>query len=519
MEILNYDNDWKFRLSNEAAQIVTLPHDWSIGQKRDPDVIDGHNTGYFPGGLGTYTKQFIADSKWADKKVFIEFEGVYMNSEVFLNGNLLGRHPYGYTGFIYDMSSYLIYGSENELIVTVDNNCQPNSRWYSGSGIYRHVWLRVANLVHVKPLGTYITTPVIEKDSAAVIIVSTVHNTSDADCHIKLNYSIFDLNDQLVCESESTIDIFQGGSREVESQFLIDTPKLWDINSPNLYKLISKLILGESVIDTSVTDFGIRSISVDSIKGFTLNGNLIKLKGGCIHHDNGIIGAASFDRAEERKVDLLKASGYNAVRCAHNPPAPAFLNACDRLGLLVIDESFDCWRIAKTRYDYHTVFEDWWQRDLISMLLRDRNHPSVIIWSIGNEIPEREGESDVYNTCSKLASLVRLIDDTRPVTSALCPGSEWGRTPEYFKSLDIGGYNYLYEKYEKDHELFPERIMAGLESFPYQAYDNWMMVIKHPYVIGDFVWTSIDYIGEVGIGRQVFEDDTPEVRNGLGKYP
>jgi beta-galactosidase len=273
------------------------------------------------------------------------------------------------------------------------------------------------------------------------------------------------------------------------------------------------------VLDRAETTFGIRSIQIDAENGFVLNGQRINLKGGCVHHDNGLLGAESYARSEERKVELLKASGYNAVRCAHNPPATAFLEACDRLGMLVMDEAFDCWRTGKNPGDYHTTFDDWWQRDLDSMLYRDRNHPSIFAWSIGNEVSERFGLSNGAGLARMLAGRVREVDPTRPVTSAINgmhDGRPWELTDAVFSALDLGGYNYQWVQYEPDHERHPQRVMAGTESFPIEAFENWQCVVEHPYVIGDFVWTSLDYLGEAGIGRVHFDGEQAPF---LGVYP
>jgi beta-galactosidase len=271
--------------------------------------------------------------------------------------------------------------------------------------------------------------------------------------------------------------------------------------------------------DTQTTTFGIRSLEFTAEKGFLLNGKPILLKGGCVHHDNGILGAASFPRSEERKVQVHKDSGYNAIRCAHNPPAPAFLDACDRLGMMVIDEAFDCWREGKNIGDYHVAFDDWWQRDLDSMLYRDRNHPSIIAWSIGNEVMERDGAGLGYQVAAMLAERVRQVDPTRPVTAAINGSwrdASWERMDPTFASLDLGGYNYKWEQYRSDHERFPKRIMMGTESFPLEAFENWNEVTENSYVIGDFVWTSLDYLGEAGIGRVHFDGEKFPF---LGGYP
>jgi beta-galactosidase len=299
----------------------------------------------------------------------------------------------------------------------------------------------------------------------------------------------------------------------------LSKPQLWSPETPHLYRLETELCTGDTITDTTETNFGIRSIQVDAEKGFLLNGQPLKMKGGCVHHDNGVMGSAAYDRSEERKVEIHKASGYNAIRTAHNPPSPAFLDACDRLGMLVLDEAFDCWREGKNPYDYHVVYDDWWQRDIDSMVQRDRNHPSVVVWSIGNEVIERDGRSNGAETARRLAERVRFNDPSRPITSAICgnwDGKAWPVTDGVFAALDIGGYNYMYREYRSDHERHPQRVMFGTETFPKEAFENWNSVLELSYVIGDFVWTSLDYLGETGIGRVHFDADKAGF---LGDYP
>jgi beta-galactosidase len=473
-------------------------------------------------GLGRYHKRFTAPEEWRGKKVFIEFEGVYMNAEVWLNGHFLGRHPYGYTSFHYDLTPFLDYGSENLLKVIVDNDCQLNSRWYSGSGIYRHVWLMVAEPVHVGHWGVYVTTPEVAAEMATVRVRTAVENESEAASEAIVRSRVVAPDGTSVGEVEAQAAIDAGGQCETSQDVQVANPQLWSPDTPHLYRLETEVSVGGEVVDTATTVFGIRTLHFDAETGFLLNGHPVKLKGGCVHHDNGVMGAASYDRAEERKVELHKASGYNAIRCAHNPPATAFLDACDRLGMLVMDEAFDCWRDGKNFYDYHVSFDDWWQRDLASMLYRDRNHPSIVMWSIGNELVER-GRPEGARIARQLADYVRAVDPTRPVTAAIngfgfpaWDDATWSRTDGIFMALDVGGYNYRWQRYRPDHEQHPARMMVGTESTPGEAFDNWMSVLELDHVLGDFVWTSLDYLGEAGIGRVRFEEDPPAF---LGEYP
>ncbi len=516
-------------------QPVDLPHDLSIKKPRSADYPSAGGGGFAWSGVVTYRKRFQAPEDWRGQNVLLEFEGVYMNAEVSINHQLVAHHPYGYTSFIVDLSPHLKYGGENELTVVVNNSAQPNSRWYSGTGIYRHVWLRTGGSAHIRPWGVFVTTPVADP------LVSTVQVTTEVSGALQavLRSTVLDAAGTPVARVETPV---QG--EWVQQTLAVRNARLWSVDEPNLYTLVSELMDSEQVVDRETTAFGIRTFTIDAQNGFRLNGVPMKLKGGCVHHDNGLLGAASYDRAEERKIELMKASGYNAIRCAHNPPAPAMLDACDRLGMLVIDETFDCWRMGKNPNDYHLYFEDWWERDTESMVLRDRNHPSIIMWSIGNEVPERTGVSDGYAWAREQADFIRALDPTRPVTSALPflfeemfadpeamaqnvtdmqsmfdpkrfiptdPATDrWGNlTREFNQALDVVGYNYLYPRYDWDGKHFPGRVMAGTETFPFEAYAYWKETERLPYVIGDFVWTSIDYLGESGIGKVTFGEGGP----------
>ena len=533
----DFDHGWRFhpgdppgvpwRDPDESTwRLLDLPHDWSIELERKPDAPSKASGGYFQMGRGWYRKTFEAPETWSGKHVLIEFEGVYMNAEVWLNGNLLGRHPYGYTSFHYDLTPYLKLGAKNVLQVSVDNDCQLNSRWYSGSGIYRHVWLLVAEPVHVAPWGTYVTTPEVTAEQATVSVDTDVVNGGDRPQVVTLWLHIVTPEGVIQASGEASASIEPGEHLTFTQALVLPTPRLWNPDTPSLYSLETEVVVGDTVrsdavADTATTTFGIRTLAFDAANGFLLNGKPTLLRGGCVHHDNGVLGAASYDRAEERKVELLKASGYNAVRCAHNPPAPAFLDACDRLGILVMDEAFDCWREGKNPYDYHTSFPDWWQRDLDSMVLRDRNHPSVIIWSIGNEVGERDGTSDGAEWAHRLAGHIRTLDPTRPVTSAINGfgvghDTRWVNTDPVFAALDVCGYNYQDRQYRSDHARHPDRIMCGTESTAREACQHWLSVKELPYVIGDFVWTSLDYLGEAGIGRTHFD---ATLTSFLGDYP
>jgi beta-galactosidase len=510
---------WR-ELDDTAWPMVRLPHDWSIGLERNPKEPCGSSGGYFPTGRGVYRRTVDAPEAWSGCRILVEFEGVYMNAEVWLNQHFLGRHPYGYTGFVVDLTPHLTLGAGNTLTIAVDNSHQPNSRWYSGSGIYRHVWLLVAGPVHVVHGGIAITTTEVTADTATLHVRTAICNSSGQPQDVTVQCRAVAPDGKAVAQATTGVRLEAGLDREVAQTMQTRGPRLWSPDTPHLYRMETKLMIGADTVDANTTTFGVRSIALDPRRGFLLNGAPLKLRGGCVHHDNGPLGAASHDRAEERKVEIHKASGYNAIRCAHNPPAPAFLDACDRMGLLVIDEAFDCWREGKTAGDYHVAFDAWWQRDLESMIRRDRNHPSVVIWSIGNEVIERDGRSGGAQIARMLADCVRRLDPTRPVTAALChvddSQASWEGTNPVFAALDIAGYNYLWEQYEPDHMRHPDRLMAGTESFPMEAFDNWAAVEANPYVIGDFVWTSLDYLGEAGVGRLLQEDSDTDF---LGGYP
>lgn len=495
------NNDWKFRLGDtpEAAapdfndsgwEQLSLPHDWSIRSGFDVNTPAGNDGGYLPTGTGWYRKLLTVAPGTLDKKRQLYFEGVYMNSEVYVNGELAGGHPYGYSSFYVDITPYLKEG-KNVIAVKADNSQQKNCRWYSGSGIYRNVWLRESNDVHIADWGVRITTPSLHDALIGVELL----NESDRERTLNVAMTIGSTT------KDTRIILKPGEKKEVEQSFILADAKPWSPDSPNLYTADINVSENGKTLDSMQQDFGFRTIEYSAAKGFLLNGEPLLINGSCVHHDNGILGAAAFDRAEWKRAEQLKEAGFNAVRTSHNPPSEAFLNACDKVGLMVIDEAFDGWRDEKNTYDYHTIFDRDWQKDLDAMILRDRNHPSIICWSIGNEVIERD-KIEVVTTAKKLAGRCRELDPTRPVTSAL---ANWGRVWETYDPLaeqhDIVGYNYTIHESEADHQRVPERVMWQTESYPRDAWSNYRKVADHPYIIGDFVWTGMDYIGESGIGR------------------
>ncbi|MEP7107097.1 MAG: sugar-binding domain-containing protein [Ferruginibacter sp.] len=516
----DFDNDWNFHsgaaqggeqsnFDDSKWRKIDLPHDWSIEDLKgthspfNQDAISQVSGGFTTGGTGWYRKTFTVALENKGKKLQIQFDGIYMNSDVWINGQHLGNHPYGYTGFMFDITAYVKFDSPNVIAVEVKNEGQ-NSRWYSGSGIYRHVWLKTMEQIHIAQWGTFITTPEVSNTSAKVYCKTSVVNDTRQDATVIIITKFINASGAEVANAELKQVIAAKQSLEFNQEAVIKNPQLWSCESPALYKAVTATYSNSKLLSTDTISFGIRKISFDVNNGFQLNGKTIKLKGGCFHHDNGPLGAKAYDRAEERKVELLKASGYNAIRCSHNPPSPAFLQACDQLGMLIIEEAFDMWNHGKNPYDYHLFFKDWWKKDIESMVSRDRNHPSVIMWSIGNEIPER-GNAEGAATAKLLADFIKKLDSTRAITSAV-NGLNEDKDP-YFAELDVAGYNYAaggdhLKKgvYAADHTRLPKRIMYGAESYPLEAFDSWMDVIDNPYVIGDFVWTAFDYIGEASIG-------------------
>ncbi len=528
-----FDDAWKFYLgdisgaensayNDKSWKEVDLPHDWSIKNLPGGDSVGQigpfsqeksqgkRATGYVVGGTAWYRKHFTLDKVDKGKIIKILFDGVYMNADFWINGKHLGNHPYGYTPFAYDLTAFLNpSGMDNVIAVQVKNEGR-NSRWYSGSGIYRHVWLTKDLAIHIPQNGVFITTENITANEAKVKVSSEVEKALGGTSQVKIITKIFGPDGKVYQIAETQTKTLSAVNNEFIQNIAIPNPIFWSLESPNLYTAEIQVVADGVVTDVVSVPFGIRTIHFDAKTGFTLNGKTVLLKGGCMHNDNGFLGSATIDRAEERRVELMKAYGFNAIRTAHNPPSKQFLDACDRIGVLVLDEAFDMWEKPKTPQDYHLYFYDWWKKDLESMILRDRNHPSVVFWSVGNEISER-ADSLGFAIRKRLVNEVKMLDPTRPVTEGICefwdhPERKWITLEPAFADLDIGGYNYRRDKYESDHELFPERIMMGTESFPKEAYDYWHQVEKNPWVIGDFVWTAMDYLGEAGLGNSRLVD-------------
>ena len=531
-QLISINNDWKFHLGDvkgaeEKAfddrlwQDVDLPHDWSITLGFDSLAASWNDGGYVQTGIGWYRKTMKLKDNPKDFRSRICFDGVYMKAEVFVNGHSLGVHPYGYTPFSYDITDYLLMNQDNVIAVRVDNSEQKNSRWYSGSGIYRSVSIERYSPIHIEKDGIFITTLRADKSEATIHCEVDVTNETDSEQAVWLGSA---------CNSRDIIAMLPKHKKDGEAvipphsthRFSFDRkipkPKMWSPETPKLYNAefivaaknpaFNVFQLAEPFCDMRNSSFGIRTIEYSADKGFLLNGKPVLFNGGCIHHDNGILGAAAHWTAEARKVLLMKDAGFNAVRTSHNPPSEYFLAACDEYGLLVIDEAFDGWKAGKNAHDYHKYFDEWSKKDVQAMVLRDRNHPSVVCWSIGNEIMERKSPEAV-TIAHNLAEAIHEVDTSRPVTSAL---AAWDRDWEIYDALaaehDIVGYNYLIHKAEGDHQRLPERIIWQTESYPRDAFGNWTKVKENSYILGDFVWTAIDYLGESGIGRWHYKGES-----------
>lgn len=493
---------------DSAWRVVNLPHDWSVEQRFDRNAPAGNDGAYLPTGTGWYRTGLNLPAESVGKKLQLYFEGAYMKSDVYVNGQRAGGHPYGYSSFFVDITPYIKAG-ENTVVVKVDNSMQKNCRWYSGSGIYRNVWLLETDKVHIANYGVRIITP----DLRTAVVKTAVVNESGSD----RNFEIKTVIDGQVKVSPCLLKA--GESKEVEQKFDIAGAKPWSPDSPELYTATVGLEENGRQIDELTQRFGFRTIEWSAEDGLKLNGEAILLNGGCAHHDNGIAGAAAYDRAERHRVEQLKEAGFNAVRTSHNIPSETFLDACDEIGLLVIDEPFDGWREKKNDKDYHLLFDDNWQTDLDIMLMRDFNHPSIFCWSIGNEVIERD-KIEVVTTARKMAARCHEIDPTRPVTSALaCWGRDWTTYDPLAEAHDIVGYNYMIHESESDHRRDPSRVMIQTESYPKDAWSNYRKVKDHSYIIGDFVWTALDYLGESGIGRWYYDGDVPGEHYHRPLYP
>ncbi len=506
---LLFDFGWQFT-HNGTTQAVDLPHDWDIFESPNSGKgATGTGGGWFEAGKGEYRKEFTIDNGQLtidNSLVKLHFEGVYQKAEVFVNGQKAGQHHYGYTPFTVDMTPFLkLKSSENEkmknelneVVVKVDNSEQPNCRWYSGSGIYRHVWLETMPALHIAENGVFVTTPEVSADKAKVQVEVTIQNEGNEDkqCTVEVE------------GQQQQLSLKAGEQKPLVFNYTINNPKLWSPESPYLYTAKASIVAPSGAEGGVSVKFGIRSFSFDAENGFVLNGKKVLINGACIHHDDGVLGARAFDDAEIRKVRQMKEAGFNLIRTSHNPTTRAFLDACDSIGMLVIDEAFDGWRTQKNPFDYSTVIDSCFRQDIHAMVLRDRNHPSIISWSIGNEVIERKDIRVVY-TARQMKQAIHEYDTTRPVTEALCAWDrDWEIYDPHAEVLDVVGYNYMLFKHASDHQRDPKRVIWQTESYPRDAFRNWAVANDFPYVVGDIVWTGLDYLGESGIGRNYYKGE------------
>lgn len=571
MKKIDFNQVWTFcRVGEETVKReVMIPHDAMISEKRTEDSAGGINTGWFEGYDYIYEKEFEIPDEYEKQEISFEFEGVYHNAEVYLNGEKAAYRPYGYTNFYIDADPYLKYGEKNQIRVIAHNADQPNSRWYSGAGIYRPVWMYVRPKQHI--LRNEIRVRTLSVDPA--VIEAEVNTNAPGEVKLEV---IADAGSDVIIAAEIHTD------GKLTKQFEIPDAKLWSVNTPNLYRLRVTFAAEQEngqnkcmETDQEEVIFGIRTLKWDKETGITINGERVILRGACIHHDNGVLGACYYPDAEARKIRILKENGYNAIRSAHNPCSKALLEACDRQGMLVMDEFVDVWYIHKTEYDYVNYFKEWWKQDLKDMVEKDFNHPSVILYSIGNEVSETAQKKGIHLTKTMTEYLHRL-DDSRPVSCGIniffnflssigfgvysdkkakkeaeqaektkgkkkkkAVGSQFFndlaglmgsgfmktgatfygcdvKTRGTFANMDIAGYNYGIKRYQHDLKKYPERLILGSETFCDDAYTFWEMAKKNPRIVGDFVWAGMDYLGEVGVGSWEYRDYAPEFNHGPG---
>jgi beta-galactosidase len=528
---------------------VTVPYDAMLYEQRDPETPNSHHTGFYPGGVYRYSKSFRAPEEWRGSSIVLEFEGVYMRSEVFVNGHAAGGRPSGYALFRVEMDHLLNYGADNLVEVVANNDQMPNSRWYTGSGIYRPVHLMIGGRVRISPNGPRFSTRLVEGGVAIIDVVTDVVNDGIEPRTATLTARIMGPNGDVAGFAAEPVSIAPGQSNTVRQQLTVPLAALWSLETPNLYSGLLVLTDGSEDLDRAREEFGIRTLEVDARRGMRINGAAVKLRGACIHHDNGVIGAHTLDAAEDRRIRILKESGYNAIRSAHNPASRATLRACDRYGVLVMDELTDAWRRPKVTFDTSREFPEWWERDLESMVAKDFNHPSVVLYSVGNEIAETATVRGIELN-RELADRTRSLDSTRFVTNCIngflnvlspmddeklarkdAAKKESGeapnknlivllnylmgvlektlkyivrlpvvdkRTRDAFAAVDIAGYNYMSGRYRGDAKRHPGRVIVGSETNPTETVAIWRDLERLPAVIGDFTWTGWDYIGEAG---------------------
>lgn len=566
MKSIRLDDQWTFRrgfadslgmLNGIPGTGVDLPHDGMIGTEVSPDAPAKSDSGYFKGDATNYTRYVMIPKEWEHECVGLKLDGAMMNATLEINGCKAGSCHYGYAPWYADLTDYVTFGEENRITVNLNPTMHVNSRWYTGSGLYRGVMLCHGPKVHIADDGIFACTKEVADGYAFLGFRVEVENATPEKRLAEVCLRITrDGEEETLGSVSQVIQVGPGTTETACLSMSLKDPALWDADHPNLYQIRAQVrnlgvfrthFIADSAntTDEAAVLFGIRTITADPVRGLRINGKTVKLKGGCLHHDNGLLGAVSLYEAEARKVRKLKEIGFNAIRTAHNPPSAALVEACDREGMYIFDEAFDAWGIAKRGGDYSQFFDSDWKKDLSAFVRRDRSHPAVILWSTGNEIPERGGLNNGYTLAAQLAETIRNLDGTRPVSNGICslwsglddetakgqsqeqnaPGgpdsNRWETvTGPFANGLDIVGYNYMEDLYEKDHVLFPERVMLGSENFPVQIGYRWPFIERLPYVLGDFTWTAWDYIGEAGIGKAVYADaDDPAVKDPWSLMP
>ena len=555
-----FNKSWKYWIDKDAfalvwnvsekAREITLPHDAMMENDANPESNNKGNTGFRDGDIYNYVKLFEAKEEYKNKTVMLKFEGVYMNAMVYVNGELAAKCPYGYTTFYVELNDYLKYGQENEIRVIVRNGAMTNSRWYSGGGIYRDVYLLISDLTYIVPDGIQVTTESVEVDYAVMNISTEVKNRYHIPVDLIVETTIEDSQGNIIAIDNIPVTLFQQEERKMAQRIVVDNPKLWSEYTPELYICISKIYKDGKVIDESISTFGIRILQLDSKKGLRVNGHIVNLRGACIHHDSGLLGAATYDDAQYRQVKILKEAGFNSIRMSHQPMAQSMLRACDELGMYVMDETFDMWNRCKSDYDYGIYFQEWWEKDVTAMVRKDFNHPSVILYSVGNEIPEiasNHGAKICHDICEKIKSLDKTRYTLASINGVFAAGDSIdkivadvaaevnkddateGNVNDFMSLMekhmdtivvhpaiteklekacaytDIAGYNYMSARYEEDGKKYPNRIIVGSETYPPEIARNWDLVEKYNHVIGDFTWTGWDYIGEAGVGVPAYK--------------
>lgn len=558
-----WNEDWKFWVDKdsfalvwdipEIARDITLPHDAMIEKPANPDSLNGGNTGFRDGDVYTYVKMLHAPEEYKEKTIMLKFEGVYMNAFVYVNGQLAAKSPFGYTTFYAPLNDFLKYGEDNEIRVQVRAGAMTNSRWYSGAGIYRDVYLLESGLTHIVPEGVQVKTENADETYATLKVATELENKTAVTQDLVIETVIKDNEENVVAKECTFATIFAGENRTLQQRILVDNPKLWSAENPKLYTFETKVYENteaKELLDEAVDTFGIRTLAVDAKRGFRVNDKSVNLRGGCIHHDSGLLGAATYEDAQYRQILKMKEAGFNAIRMSHHPMAPAMLRACDEIGMYVMDETFDMWNRLKSNYDYGLYFQEWWEKDVTAMVRKDYNHPSVVLYSVGNEIPEI-GTDKGAQTCQEISDKIRSLDNTRytlasingifaagdavdqivaDVAANLSAEDKIDGNVNDFMSLmdahmdeivvhdaiskrlekacagiDVAGYNYMTARYEKDGETYPNRVIVGSETYPPEIARNWDLVERLPHVIGDFTWTGWDYIGEAGVGIPAYK--------------